>query len=111
MGYRSEVGFACTPQIHEVIKSIAEINKEFKEFLGYADDCTTATAGKYRWEDIKYYDGYPDVDCLNNIMDFLDNVGLDSEYGMIRIGEELEDIESKGMPYEFDMYVNRSIEI
>ena len=107
MGYRSEVGFACTEEVNNIFKAIAKANAEFKEFLGYAEssDC------RYLWSDIKYYDSYPDVACMNNIMEFLDNAGLDEEYGMLRIGEELEDIETKGMPYEFDMYVNRSIEI
>jgi hypothetical protein len=32
-------------------------------------------------------------------------------YGFIRIGEELEDLEMKGCPSTFDLYVNRSLDI
>ena len=44
-------------------------------------------------------------------MEMLDAQGLEDLYGFIRIGEETDDIEQRGAPYEFDLYVNRSIEI
>ena len=37
MGYRSDVAFACTEEVHEIVIAAAEMNKEFKEFL-MADD-------------------------------------------------------------------------
>jgi hypothetical protein len=108
MGYRSEVGFACTDEVNNLLKAVAETDAEFKKFLGEGDGSHDS---RYIWQDIKYYDGYAPVDCLNNIMDFLGLTGLDEEYGFLRIGEELEDIEQKGAPYEFHMHVNRNIEI
>ena len=51
MGYRSEVGFACTEEVNNIFKAIAKANAEFKEFLGYAE----STDCRYLWTDIKYY--------------------------------------------------------
>ena len=48
---------------------------------------------------------------FNRLMEMLDAYGLDDFYGFIRIGEETDDIEQRGVPYEYDMYINRSIEI
>ena len=63
------------------------------------------------FEHLKWYEGYHDVDMFNRLMEHLDANGLDDFYGFIRIGEETDDIEQRGAPYEFDMYINRSIEI
>ena len=113
MGYRSDVGFTCTPAVHDVIKGVATMMDSFKQLLNDADDLAPSHVreGRYRWESVKYYDGYEEVDTLNRLMDFFDNCGLDTEYGLIRIGESLDDIEHKGCPHDFDLFVNRSLDI
>lgn len=117
MGYRSDVGFACDPIIKQVIETVSEWDSEFKELLDYGEDLSSGDGyqGRYRWESVKWYDSFPDVQVMENIMTMCDNVddpGLcyDS-YGFIRIGEELEDIDTKGDPSAFDLYVNRSLDI
>ena len=123
VGYRSDVAFACTEEVHEIVIAAAEMNKEFKEFL-MADDLwrgvndeipsnvlKSGTEGRYFWQSIKYYDGFPACEALNGIMGFLDDLGRDAEYGFIKLGEEMDDNELLGDPAAFDLYINRSIEV
>ena len=111
MGYRSDVGISGTEEFKFVVDSVASLDKEFEEFIGYGEDYSPDNAFRHKWDDVKYYDGYPDVDTMNNIMNFFEEVHCEDYFGFIRIGEETDDIETRGSPYEFDMYVNRSIEI
>ena len=123
VGYRSDVAFACTEEIHEIVIAAAEMNKEFKEFL-MADDLwrgvndeipstvlKSGTEGRYFWQGVKYYDGHACVDALNGIMSLLDDLGRDCEYGFIKLGEEMDDNEMQGDPGSFDLWINRSIEV
>jgi len=116
MGYRSDVGFACDPIIKQVIEIVGEWDSEFKELLDYGEDLAEGDAqGRWRFEYAKWYDSFPDVQIMENIMTMCDNVDTSGlcydSYGFIRIGEELEDIEMKGDPSAFDLYVNRSLDI
>ena len=111
MGYRSDVGFACTPMVKQIIEQVCEWDSEFKELINYADNHSANDSGRWFWEYVKWYEDYPDIQIMENLMTALDSSDLHDEFGMIRIGEEQDDIESKGSPYEFDMYVNRSIDI
>ena len=116
MGYRSDVGFAGDPIIKQVIEIVGEWDSEFKELLDYGEDLAEGDAqGRWRFEYAKWYDSFPDVQIMENIMTMCDNVDTSGlcydSYGFIRIGEELEDIEMKGDPSAFDLYVNRSLDI
>ena len=112
MGYRSDIGMAGGEELKFVVESVASFESELKEFVDYGENVSGCEESfRHTWESVKYYDGYPDVDALNGIMDFFDHINHDEYYGFIRIGEETEDIEQRGCPYEFDMYINRSIEI
>ena len=116
MGYRSDVGFACDPIIKQVIGTMSEWDSEFKEFLDYGEDLSGGhDQGRYMWESVKWYESYPDVSVVENIMVMCDNCDINGlaydSYGFVRIGEELEDIEMKGEPSTFDLYVNRSLDI
>ena len=47
MGYRSDVAFACDPIVKDIVKTVAEWEKDFKELLDCGDDLspTTMAAG------------------------------------------------------------------
>ena len=116
MGYRSDVGFACDPIIKQVIETVAEWDKEFKELLDYGEDLADGhDQGRYRWESVKWYESYPDVSVVENIMVMCDSCDINGlaydSYGFIRIGDEIDDVEMKGDTGAFDLYVNRSIDI
>ena len=116
MGYRSDVGFACDPIVKQVIETIGEWDSEFKELLDYGEDLADGhDQGRYRWESVKWYESFPDVQIIENIMVMCDNCDVNGlaydSYGFIRIGEELDDVEMKGDTCAFDLYVNRSLDI
>ena len=117
MGYRSDVGWACDPVVAEVIDAVLELNpKESNPDIHSLVDHGRCGIGGSRtdrlyFDHVKWYEGYHDVDMFNRLMEMLDAYGLEDLYGLIRIGEETDDIEQRGATYEFDLYVNRSIEI
>ena len=115
MGYRSDVAFACDPIVKDIVQTVAEWDKEFKELLDYSDDMSPDDSGRWLFSDVKWYESYPDVQIVENIMTMLDNVDVNGfaydSYGFVRIGEEMEDIEMRGDTNAFDLYVNRSIDI
>lgn len=118
MGYRSDVGWACDPAVAEVIGAVLELNP--KENNPDVHSLVDHGRDKHRgferldrlfFEHVKWYEGYHDVDMFNRLMEHLDAHGLEDFYGMVRIGEELDDFEMRGNPFEHDLYINRSIEI
>ena len=115
MGYRSDVGFACDPIIKQVVETMAEWDIEFKELLQCGEDLSCDDFGRWRFESVKWYDSFPDVQIVENIMTMCDNVdtsGLSYEtYGFIRLGEDHDDSETRGDTCAFDLYINRSIDI
>ena len=115
MGYRSDVGFACDPIIKQVIETMVEWDKELKELIEYGDDLSNDNFGRWKFESVKWYESFPDVQVIENIMVMCDNADINGlcydSYGFVRIGEELDDIEMKGEPATFDLYVDRSLDI
>lgn len=123
VGYRSEVAFKCTPEAHNILLSTAEMNKDLREFLlecenveivngEFGDpDLKRDTDGAYYWSYVKWYESYPCISAFESIMSLLDEMALDSEYGFIRLGEDFDDHEMRGDPSEFEMFINRSIEL
>ena len=115
MGYRSDVGFCCDPIIKQVVETMAEWDSEFKELLQCGEDLSCDDFGRWRFESVKWYDSFPDVQVVENIMTMCDNADVNGlcydSYGFVRIGEELDDVEMKGDTCAFDLYVNRSLDI
>jgi hypothetical protein len=120
MGYRSDVKALIYPvsgetNLLEYEKLKTLMNTTFKDVFEAWDD------EYFKWNDehrvlefeaegIKWYDSYPDVDRFTR---FLDEVHeLEYEYEFIRLGEELDDVESNntGDSQGF-LYVSRSIEV
>ena len=119
MGYRSDVGFACAPIVKDMIITLADWDKEFSEGLQSADDLSSDDNGRWFFSGTKWYDTFSDVEMFENIMTMLDELGLknseerplDDSYGFLRIGEESDDVEYRGSPGDYDIYLNRSLDI
>ena len=118
MGYRSDVGWACDPAVAEVIGAVLELNpkennSDVHSFIDFGRDKHRGyeRLDRLYFEHIKWYEGFPEIDMFNRLMEHLEAHGLEDLYGFVRIGEELDDVEMRGAPYEHDIYVNRSIEI
>jgi hypothetical protein len=103
MGYRSDV---CIKVSNNYKLGLAVVlNQKFEATTSLADNVDYYDGNTFYITSVKWYEGYRDIDC---VMEFLKTLP-DEEYGFIRIGEDIEDIEELGEPWDFDMFVSREI--
>ncbi len=106
MGYRSDVAIGLTKEADVQLR--LSDKKLAIQVLDEADDTSKyENHTNYFLEGVKWYQGYPDVD---QVMEFLDSLHHD-EFGFIRIGENDDDIDIKGDPYEYGIELNRHLSI
>ena len=107
MGYRSEVVVRFTDNATKVVKKFYELDKQIKGLIDDSDNWGDFDhIGCIHWDWIKWYD---DDEGIIAFTDMLNQLG-DKGYGMIRIGDELDDIEYCGNTCDFNMHVERSIQ-
>ena len=133
MGYRSDVILAVDKKL--MGKFMAHISQEggaknlcFAEVDEVVENYQESGNFLFRWCSIKWYEGYPEIDCLNDFMDECDGLEVeitsttspadgtlytrtvmgDEYYRFVRVGEEAEDIEQRGDGFE--IYTRISIE-
>ena len=105
MGYRSQVCLSVSEEADKILKDNADMIPALKELLKDGD---SRVAERYYWDSVKWYPSYPEIDALERFLCFMDSAD-DGQYGFIRLGEEEDDIERRGAPWEFDMHVTRGI--
>ena len=117
MGYRSDIGLALTQSavqsLNEKLNDLDKTSGAFSvimDFFAYADkhfEDTDSGSEVYLWENLKWYEEFPDVGFVEKLLAELDW----SDYLFIRIGEELEDIDTRGSFWDnpFDLGISRSI--
>ena len=90
------------------LDAFASMSEDIKTLLSDADVATKddGNGHTYQWSWVKWYDSYKEIGLID---EFLNVLPYDS-FGFIRLGEETDDIEHRGSPSDFDMYVSRSIE-
>jgi len=117
MGYRSDVCLCIEKNKAAELKARYTMGNLPEAWVLFRDD-----AGIFEYyEDhnsflvwstygVKWYPDYEDIQAVHEILDDLDaeNPNL---YGMIRIGEEVDDIEEWGEPWEFGLHVERGFSI
>lgn len=101
MGYYSDVGLCLTAQGREALSAaLCEAEKNNPNFtdintlLDRAEVRTDTTSGTvaYLWESTKWYEDFPEVRFIENLLQELDS----AEFLLIRVGEESEDTEIQG---------------
>jgi hypothetical protein len=104
MDYRSNVAlavkadkikyFLTTVVLKPESRDLFEANclEMFTEF----EDIDDENGILFSWESIKWYTRYPDVQLINAFMEELDASNLSGSYYFIKVGEEPEDIETRG---------------
>jgi hypothetical protein len=118
MGYRSQVIIVLSKEA----MAYATVKNNLPAAFAEADKHATHEEGYYwRFDSWKWYDGYPIIDEVTRFLHELDEYNDSKQdkvdlntyvpmYGFIRIGEELEDIETKGDPGHFDVWVSRTFD-
>ena len=130
MGYRSQVVLAIDARIVPAFMAMFAKNEEAQKLCTkYVDTLVTDYQGEgnwlMMWDDIKWYESYPDVGPIVAFMEALNCDDL-SEYGMkdgvpdgdqpaadcyyrfCRIGEDCEDVDRMGYAFD-DIAIQRSI--
>lgn len=110
MGYRSEVAIRCQDKAYEMFeKAWGEFTPD--KIFHQKDDHLIY------WDWVKWYEDYPDVSSIENIMYELDKLENDEVidnklgYRFMRLGESDTDIETKGNTYEIELYMIRKIDL
>lgn len=131
MGYRSQVVLAIAPEASSAFMALCAKNPKVLELCQNADQFVSGRDDEgdwfMYWDSIKWYDGYPEVEALNQFVMMMESDNL-TDYGepelpmrddgtpqawsghfkFLRIGEDLDDTEDKGWGFN-DIYIARSI--
>jgi len=122
MGYRSEVVFAVSEEVIPALMCLFAKKPEVQKLCTEYSELDTDYQDGWlmRWDYIKWYESDTVINDLANFIEALESDDL-SDYGLdddvdgwyhrfkfIRIGEEYEDIESKGCGFD-DIQLNRAI--
>ena len=107
MGYRSEVYLRIAEPLIEVVDAARKLDDTLDKMLSEGSEVgLEGNKTDFYWEYTKWYDSYPEVRAVESLLDMLQ----DDDYGFIRLGEEEGDIDRKGYPGDYDMYVQTSID-
>jgi hypothetical protein len=127
MGYRSEVVLAIDAKIvPALMAAFAKCEETQKLCTQHVDNLDTDYEGKgnwlMRWDHIKWYDSFPEIKMINNLIEGMESEDL-SEFGLrddenapdynemfrfVRIGEDIDDSEARGYGFE-NIYISRGI--
>ena len=130
MGYRSEVILAVGPEVMPQFMVTMAKSPEARA-LCFAEATRHENYEEkgnmlFAWDGIKWYDSFECVSALNDFMDWCDGEDIPTGeknaegkeivkhgeecFKFIRIGEEMEDVETRGDAMWGEICVNRSIE-
>ena len=131
MGYRSQVILAVAPEAASAFMALCAKDPKVLEFCHEADTFTSGydREGDYFmfWDQIKWYEGYPEVDALQKFITALEDDDL-SDYGepkhpkrpdgqnvewgeyfrFVRLGEDTDDLTESGWAFD-SIGVTRSV--
>ena len=102
MGYRSEVGLCLSSESNQKLDAAliaAEATEsaahmaEIKSMFEWAEMSTHVETGAvaYTWDGVKWYEDFPAIRFIENLL-----LTLDGQYLFIRVGEDYEDTEIQG---------------
>ena len=121
MGYRSDVAIAIHKDLQGEFFTFLNTERLMADIFGERSDFTLDKdyKGEGHWlftaDQIKWYatwDEFADIQMFEKFMDTMqEDDDKEEKFRFLRIGEELEDIEYRGVWYEADIYVKREIQI
>ena len=114
MGYRSSVHLGInSTAVEDWLTHLATNPKEFEMAHQCAEGGIVMTKdGLYlNWEYVKWYEGYPEVDQIEDFLSFLEEHDREDEFSFIRLGEEFGDIKTRGESDDFEFYPVQSVEV
>ena len=120
MGYRSEVVIAISKDLmpHFLTVFAQEPSARplvFKDHDHMSEDYDGEETILVSWAGIKWYEGYPKSDALNQFIDKCDGDDIEGledpweHFRFLRLGEDVEDMVEKGYMHASDICFHRSI--
>jgi len=109
MGYRSEVYLGVDKELVEKVLTFVGLNQDvYKLMFEYADEVKKTNKGGifFRWEDIKWYDGFDEISKLH---DFLNE--NDDHYRFFRMGENVDDVDEQGYSDNYYFELSRQVHV
>lgn len=106
MGYRSDVGIKCEQKAFEMFREAYEKHDFLPQYIYKDGDFYTIV-----WEWVKWYEGYPEIAAITEVMDKLSSDDYDYEgysYAFNRIGESDDDNEHRDNDWDLEFYIERS---
>ena len=112
MGYRSDVILMIEkPLVGSFLTALNKCQQAFDMVFKEAEQEKSDNGDLlFRWEYIKWYQGYPEIDIIQNWMDSVDTFHED-HYSFHRLGEEFGDHESRGNSYAWSVCLNQHISV
>jgi hypothetical protein len=118
MGYRSDVVFAVDKKTY--VAEFLAGNLPDTLSADWIEQYTTDDAMYWRAYQVKWYDGHPEEGSIIDWLENLEEIPVKndkgkisyhrSSFGFIRIGDEHDDVEMKGDPYDYGIEFHRHIE-
>lgn len=120
MGYRSEVVLAVSKDLMPhflsvLVKTPGLRPLVFKDHSTLVKDYDGEDTFVVSWGGIKWYEGYPEIDALNEFIDECDGDGIEGientheHFRFLRLGEDYDDMVEKGELCAWDICFHRSI--
>ena len=110
MGYRSQVTLAIKKDFYD---DLIVLNHKLPDLIIGSTIINKPDVVIFNWDDIKWYESYPEISEVINFMEFMDNHSelnnIPPLYGFMRMGEEYADFDSLGEPYEYGLDYTREI--
>ena len=121
MGYRSEVILAVGPEVMpQFMITMAKSPEARKMCFAEADTmikdyCDIEGAFLFRWDHIKWYDSFEEVEAIQDFINWCDSERIEVDgkevdasdfYRFVRIGEAMDDNEVHG--WGFDIHIERT---
>ena len=111
MGYRSDIVFA----VDKIVLTHDLINPILPDVLRTHPHFDTEDARYWHFYGWKWYSGYEEVDSIVAFMELLDELEVPTTegsrylYAGARIGEDLDDIETWGEYWDYDIDISRTL--
>lgn len=114
MGYRSDVGIKCEEKAFEMFREAYEEHDFLPGYIYKTEDNIYTLV----WEYVKWYEDFPEVNAIIDVMSQLDQLYDETEgdcggyiYAFNRIGEEDTDNEHRENSWDLEFYIERKFPI
>ena len=110
MGYRSDVVIGTAKSMYGKLLLDPKYS-EARAFINEAAEVTEKGNSVYlQFYCIKWYPEFGEISAIELWLSELD-ASEESLYGFIRMGEDLDDVEERGDPFTFGIYLRREIAV